>query len=40
MHFWRGWRYAALIGGLVGSIAVASYPIIIEPMLNPEKYRM
>lgn len=34
----RGWRYAALIGGLVGAIAITIYPIIIDPMLNPDKY--
>lgn len=33
-----GWRYAALIGGLVGTIALAAYPVIIDPMMNPEKW--
>lgn len=33
-----GWRYAAMIGGLVGAIALAMYPIAIDPMMNPEKY--
>lgn len=33
-----GWRYAALVGGLVGAIALTSYPIIIDPMINPEKW--
>lgn len=33
-----GWRYTALIGGLVGGIALAIYPIIIDPMINTEKY--
>lgn len=27
-----------LIAGLVGLIGLACYPIIIEPMLNTEKY--
>ncbi|XP_023029925.2 small integral membrane protein 20 [Leptinotarsa decemlineata] len=35
----RGWRYAALIGGLVASIGLTIYPIIIHPMMNPEKYK-
>lgn len=34
----KGWRYAALIGGLVGAIGITIYPIIIDPMLNPDKY--
>ncbi len=34
-----GWRYAAFIGGIVGAIALATYPIIISPMLNPEPWR-
>lgn len=34
-----GWRYAALVGALVGGIGLASYPIIISPMMNPEPYR-
>ncbi|KAF7273804.1 small integral membrane protein 20 [Rhynchophorus ferrugineus] len=34
-----GWKYAALIGGLVASIALASYPIIIDPMINPDKWK-
>ncbi|CAH2011074.1 unnamed protein product [Acanthoscelides obtectus] len=35
----KGWRYAALIGGLFGAIAITVYPIIIDPMLNPDKYK-
>ncbi|KAJ8916981.1 hypothetical protein NQ315_008381 [Exocentrus adspersus] len=35
----RGWRYVALVGGLVASIGIACYPIIIDPMLNPDKYK-
>ncbi|CAH0558947.1 unnamed protein product [Brassicogethes aeneus] len=34
-----GWRYAGLIGGLIGAIGLAIYPIIIDPMLNVEKYK-
>lgn len=36
---WTGWRYAALWGGLVGAIALTLYPIAIEPILNPQKYK-
>ncbi|KAG5684391.1 hypothetical protein PVAND_013626 [Polypedilum vanderplanki] len=36
---WTGWRYAALIGGLVGAITLTLYPIAIEPMLNTKKYK-
>ncbi|CAG9818301.1 unnamed protein product [Phaedon cochleariae] len=35
----KGWRYALLLGGLVGGIGLAIYPIIIDPMSNPEKYK-
>lgn len=34
----KGWRYAAFIGTIVGSIGLTLYPIIIEPMMNEEKY--
>jgi hypothetical protein len=34
-----GWRYYALIGGIVGSIAIAIYPIAIHPYLYPEQWR-
>ncbi|KAJ8950471.1 hypothetical protein NQ314_007858 [Rhamnusium bicolor] len=36
----KGWRFAVLIGGLVGAIGIAMYPIVVDPMLNPEKYSM
>lgn len=36
---WTGWRYAALIGGLVGAITLTLYPIAIEPIMNPQKYK-
>ncbi|XP_066248776.1 small integral membrane protein 20 [Euwallacea similis] len=34
-----GWRYALFIGGLVGALGLASYPIIVDPMINPEKWK-
>ena len=35
---WTGWRYGALIGGLVGAIGLALYPIVVQPMLDPSHY--
>ncbi|CRL00027.1 CLUMA_CG013315, isoform A [Clunio marinus] len=35
----KGWKYAAFIGSIVGFIGLAIYPIIIEPMRNPQKYK-
>lgn len=40
MSYFVGWKYGVLIGGFVGSILLASYPIIISPMINPEKWSM
>lgn len=34
-----GWRYAAFIGGVVGAIGLACYPIIIYPMLHADEYK-
>ncbi|KAL1506522.1 hypothetical protein ABEB36_005870 [Hypothenemus hampei] len=39
MAIFVGWRYAALIGGMVGAIGLAVYPIIIDPIRNPDKYK-
>jgi len=33
-----GWKYAAFIGGLVGTIAILMYPIAIHPYLFPQKW--
>ncbi|KAL5012877.1 hypothetical protein ScPMuIL_011428 [Solemya velum] len=35
----KGWRYAAMIGGLVGAIGLALYPIAVDPYLHPEKWQ-
>lgn len=35
----KGWRYAAFVGALFGSVLAATYPIIIQPMYNPEPWR-
>ena len=34
----RGWKYAAFIGGIIGFIGAATYPIIIYPLMNVEHY--
>ena len=34
----KGRNYALLVGGIVGFIALACYPIIVHPMLHPEEY--
>jgi hypothetical protein len=34
-----GWRFAAFIGGMVGSICLACYPIIVSPYLYPERWK-
>ncbi|XP_017882592.1 uncharacterized protein LOC108626443 [Ceratina calcarata] len=33
-----GWRYGVFIGTYVGIIGIASYFIIISPIINPEPY--
>ena len=34
----KGWRYAAFVGLITGTIGLAIYPIIISPMIDPEPY--
>lgn len=34
----KGWKYVGFIGGVVGVIAVALYPIVIYPILNADEY--
>ena len=34
----KGWRYAALIGGLFGLVGLTMYPIAISPMLDASEY--
>lgn len=38
MVIMRGKNYTLFVAGLVGFIGLACYPIIIEPMLNTDKY--
>lgn len=34
-----GWRYGLAVGSLVGFIGLAIYPIIIQPVMNPEQWK-
>lgn len=34
----RGKNYVLFVGGIIGFIGLACYPIIIAPMMNPEEY--
>ena len=34
-----GWRYGAFIGCVVGSIALAAYPVIVQPYLDPKPWQ-
>ena len=35
----KGWRYGLFIGAIFGSVGLAMYPIIIQPMQNPEPWK-
>nr|QBX89073.1 phoenixin [Nephrops norvegicus] len=39
MTILRGWRYGLFVGGLVGFISAALYPIVIYPMMNVDNYK-
>lgn len=34
----KGWRYAAFVSTLVGITGMFLYPIIIQPMIDPDYY--
>jgi len=34
----KGWKYVAFLGSIVGFIGIATYPIIISPMLDSSDY--
>lgn len=34
----KGWKYAAFVGVICGTIGCALYPVIIQPIFNPAKY--
>lgn len=38
-HPLTGWRFAALVGGLVGALGLALYPIAIAPYLNSDEWK-
>ncbi|OWF43343.1 small integral membrane protein 20-like [Mizuhopecten yessoensis] len=38
-HQMIGWKYAAFVGGIVGAIGLALYPIAIQPMIDPTKWQ-
>lgn len=38
MAYLKGWKYIAFISAFVGGIGLATYPIIIYPMMNIEEY--
>ncbi|XP_038218857.1 small integral membrane protein 20 [Zerene cesonia] len=39
MVFNKRWRFATLIGGLVGLIGLTLYPIAVSPMMDSSKYK-
>ncbi|VVC24586.1 Protein of unknown function DUF4538 [Cinara cedri] len=39
MGYLKGWKYVAFISAFVGSIGLATYPIIIHPMIHVEDYK-
>ncbi|CAG9765234.1 unnamed protein product [Ceutorhynchus assimilis] len=34
-----GWKYAAFIGVMVSAIGLAAFPVIIDPMINTDKWK-
>lgn len=34
----KGWRYTVFIGGFVGFLGLALYPIVVSPMLDASEY--
>jgi len=39
MSYLKGWKYVAFISAFVGSIGLATYPIIIYPMTHTEDFK-
>lgn len=35
----KGWRFAAFVGAIVGTIGVAIYPIIIHPYYHQDEWK-
>lgn len=39
MALLKGWRYRAFIGGIVGLVSAAMYPILVDPLLHVDEYK-
>ncbi|XP_069128832.1 uncharacterized protein [Argopecten irradians] len=39
VHKMRGLKFAALVGGLVGTMGLFLYPTVIQPMMDPTKWQ-
>ncbi|XP_033161887.1 uncharacterized protein LOC117142110 [Drosophila mauritiana] len=35
----RGWRFVGFVSCIVGAVALTLYPVIVDPMVNTEKYK-
>ncbi|XP_033743204.1 uncharacterized protein LOC117329385 [Pecten maximus] len=38
-HKMVGFKFAALVGGLFGTIGLLLYPVVIQPMIDPTKWQ-
>lgn len=39
MTILRGWKYGVFIGGIVGFISAALYPVVVYPMMHVDEYK-
>ncbi|KAH8300763.1 uncharacterized protein [Drosophila kikkawai] len=35
----RGWRFVGFVSCIVGAVGLTLYPVIVDPMINTEKYK-
>ncbi|EDW76936.1 uncharacterized protein Dwil_GK13281 [Drosophila willistoni] len=35
----RGWRFVGFVSCIVGAVGLTLYPVVIDPMLNTDKYK-
>ncbi|XP_064548417.1 uncharacterized protein LOC135435338 [Drosophila montana] len=35
----RGWRFVGFVSCIVGAIGITLYPVIVDPMINTQKYK-
>ncbi|XP_016958914.1 uncharacterized protein LOC108030532 [Drosophila biarmipes] len=35
----RGWRFVGFVSCIFGAVGLTLYPVIVDPMLNTEKYK-